>query len=303
MAEKDSMEAQFLEHATSFVERLQKASDELDSIKNSFSKGMDDLARIQSLLSLEGIDKLSSMVQNFENRLLESERLREEAVRGAKKCSEELEKEKERLVKLWDAYKNQEEMLLSQEKKTQELEQKLRETEQSLKKVEEDTAARIDTLTRELKEKENELLQFQEYKERIMEFDNIRNQLEESVHNLKQEIKTKDETIKSLQKEVEDLREFQKYADFKEKYESISQEYEKEKERLRKLYNLYEELENENKKLKAEVKGWQEWFDSNEEIFTKLFSSADELRKRTSSESLPEEIEEKKARKRLRFRL
>jgi chromosome segregation ATPase len=283
MADKNSMEAELLEHASSFVERLQKASDELDSIKNSFSKGMDDLAKIQSLLSLEGIDKLSGMVQDFEDRLLESERLREEALAEAKKYSEELEKEKERLVKLWDAYKNQEETLSKQEKRTLELEEKLRETEQSMKKLEEDSASRLETLTRKLEEKEKEMSQLEDFRQRIIEFDNIRNQLEESVHSLKQDLKTKDETIKALENQVEELKEFKQYEEFKTKYEDIAVEYEKEKERLTKLYNLYEELEDENKRLKAEVKGWQEWFDSNEEIFTKLFSSADHLRRKTSA--------------------
>ena len=48
--------------------------------------------------------------------------------------------------------------------------------------------------------------------------------------------------------------------------------FEKEKERLTKLFKLYEETESENNKLREDIKGWQEWFDSNEELFTKLFS-------------------------------
>ena len=71
------------------------------------------------------------MIQNFEDRLSNAERLRDEAAEGARKYSEELEKEKERLVKLWDAYKNQEEELSSQEKKALELEEKLRSSEQA----------------------------------------------------------------------------------------------------------------------------------------------------------------------------
>ena len=50
-----------------FIERLQQASTEIDSIKHSFSKGMDDLARIQSIISFDGVNKLTTMVQEFEH--------------------------------------------------------------------------------------------------------------------------------------------------------------------------------------------------------------------------------------------
>ena len=51
-------------------------------------------------------------------------------------------------------------------------------------------------------------------------------------------------------------------------------QYEKEKDRLTKLYKLYEETESECNRLKVETKGWQKWFDSNREIFDKLFSTS-----------------------------
>ena len=37
---------------------------------------------------------------------------------------------------------------------------------------------------------------------------------------------------------------------------------------------LYEETESECNRLKVETKGWQKWFDSNREIFDKLFSTS-----------------------------
>ena len=117
MAEENDKILEDGKHATSFVERLQQASNDIDSIKTSFSKGMEELARIQNVLSLDGMNKVNTMIQDFEDRLTNAERKKEEAMEGARKYSEELEKEKERLVKLWDAYKNQEEELSSQEKK------------------------------------------------------------------------------------------------------------------------------------------------------------------------------------------
>ena len=316
MAEENNKEPEVKEHAGTFMERLQQASNEIDSIKSSFSKSMEDLAKVQNVLSLDGVNKVNSMIQNFEDRLSDAERLREEATEGARKYSEELEKEKERLVKLWDAYKNQEEGLSIQEKRVSELEEKLRETEESKRQFEEDSIARINTLTQKLEAREQESRQLEETKQRIGEFDGIRNRLEESIHGLKSEINAKDETIKALEAQVEELKPFEKFAEFKTKFEEISEEYEKEKDRLTKLFRLYEETESENKKLKEEVNGWQSWFNSNEELFTKLFSSADHLHKtktKPTPESKPvESIEpakkleqkdgKKKPRRKLRFK-
>ena len=97
------------DHTNIFVERLNRASNELDTLKTSFSKGMEELARVQNLLSLEGVDSISTMMKQFEDRISEAEIKRREAADGARRFSAELEKEKERLIKLWEAYKNQEE--------------------------------------------------------------------------------------------------------------------------------------------------------------------------------------------------
>lgn len=302
------------EHKKSFFEKLQKASSDLNSIKTSFSKSMDELAKVQDMLGLEGADNISTMIQDFEDRLSESERKRDEASEGARRYGEELEKEKERLIKLWDAYKNQEEELSTQEKRATELEEKLSGIEQSRGQFEEDSNARIVTLTQKLEEKEKEVQQLEEFRQRIVEFDNIRNQLEETANGLKGEINARDEQIKSLENQVEELKQFEQFAEFKAKFEEVSEEFEKEKERLTKLFRLYEETETENKKLKDDLKGWQDWFDSNEGIFTKLFSSAGHLRRKVSTPaveeneavSFPEETEKnetkKKSRGRLRFK-
>lgn len=308
MVEENEEESELKEPRTSaFIERLQKASTEIDSIKSSFSKSMDDLAKIQSMLSLDGVNKLNTMMQNFEDRLTEAERMREEATEGARKYSEELEKEKERLIKLWDAYKNQEEALSTQEKRALEFEEQLRAAGEAKIQIEQDLTARINTLTQKLAEKETEESQTVEFKQKIMEFDGIRNQLEETIHDMRGEINAKDETIKSLEIQVGELKQFEQSAEFKAKFEEVSEEFEKEKERLTKLFRLYEETEAENKRLKVDIKEWQDWFDSNEEIFTKLFSSADHIRKQTPSETVedvgpsPKETS-KKPKKKPRFK-
>ncbi len=301
----------------SFMEQLQEASTELGTIKSSFSKGMEDLAKIQSMLSFEGLNKVDTMMRSFEDRLSEAERRRDEAVEGARRYSMELDKEKERLIKLWDAYKNQEESLAAQEKRVMELEERIRDTEQARMQFERDASTRIQTLTQKLDEREHAVQQLEDMKQQVMRFDAIRTQMETNVDRMRGEVTTKDEVIRGLETQVEELRKFEQFAEFKTRFQEVSCEYEKEKERLTKLFRLYEETESENKQLKDELRGWQSWFDSNEELFTKLFTSVEHLKQRTiaapatasAEESMetPTPVEERpkpseKPKRKLRFR-
>ena len=276
----------------SFMERLQQASTELDSIKSSFSKGMEDLAKIQSMLDLDGLNKMDQMIHTFELRLSESEQRREEAAEGARRYSQELEKEKDRLVKLWEAYKNQEESLAMQEKRVGELEERVRDAEQSKMAFERDATARIRTLTQKLEEQERDTHQIEELRSQMLKSENIRAQLEGNIEKMRGEFTAKDNQVRALQKQVEELKGFEQFAGFKTKFEEVSSEFEKEKERLIKLFQLYEETEAENKTLKEDLHEWQSWFATNEELFTKLFTSVEHLKHRSTElaqTSVPDE--------------
>ena len=275
-----------VEHIDSLKEKLLAVSNEIDSIKNSFSRSAEDLSRIQSMLSVEHLDEIGGMLEKFESKVAEAEKMKIEAADGAKKYSEELEKEKERLIKLWDAYKNQEEELSATEKRVADYEERARVAEASKRQLEEDLTARINTLTQKIDENESKVNQFDEYKQRCEEFDTIRNQLEQEIHTLKGKNTNQEDMINNLNNQISELKEMENYAEYKEKYEKMTAEYEKEKERLTKLYQLYEETDSERKKLRRENKSWQNWYGSNKEIFTKLFSAAPPV---GSTETPPEE--------------
>jgi len=262
----------------SFMERLQQASTELDSIKSSFSKGMEDLAKIQSMLDLEGLTKMDQMIHTFELQLTEAEQRREEAAEGARRYSQELEKEKDRLVKLWEAYKNQEESLAMQEKRVTELEEQVRAAEQSKMAFERDATARIRTLTQKLEEREKDTHQVEDLRSQMLKSENLRAQLEGNLEKMRGEFTMKDNQVRTLEKQVEELKGFEQFAGFKTKFEEVSTEFEKEKERLIKLFQLYEETEAENKTLKEDLREWQSWFAANEDLFNKLFTSVEHLK-------------------------
>jgi chromosome segregation ATPase len=194
-------------------------------------------------------------------------------VEGARKYSEELDKEKERLIKLWDAYKNQEEELSTVEKRVNEFAERTKVAEASKQQLEEDLTARINTLNKKVEEYQDKANKFDEYKNKCEQFDNIRNQLEREIHDLKETNKQKENMINEMNEKIRELSGKEDFSQFKEKYEEMTVEYEKEKERLTKLYQLYEETDFELKKIKKENQDWQNWYNSNKDMFNKLFAS------------------------------
>jgi len=298
------------QHADSLKDKLRAVTEEIDVLKNSFSKGAEDLARIQSMLDIGKIDDMNNTLARFEGQVAEAERQKAEAAEGAKKYSEELEKEKERLVKLWDAYKNQEEELSTTEKKMAEYEERTKTAESSMKQMEDDYNARINTLTQKMQENEGKISQFDEYKTRCEEFDSSQNGLEQELYEWKEQVTKKDNEILTLNQKITELEVQENYSEYKNKYEEVNAEYEKEKDRLTKLYQLYEDTDAECKKLREETSSWQKWYDSNKEIFNKLFSqgpptvaSTDYVEMPTISPDSPtENPSKKKPKKKMKFR-
>jgi len=253
-------------------ERLRQAASEIDNLTNSFNKTTEDLSRIKNMLDVDAIREITSTIQRFEGQLSEIEKQREEAYQGAQKYSEELEKEKERLIKLWDAYKKQEEELSNAEGKIQEYEDRAHKAEQQKQQIEQDYTARIDTLNQKVNDQQENIEKIDQFQQQINECTNVRNTLEQENQELKQENTQHKETINSLQQSLEEYKKYKDYADYKNKYDDVNQAYEKEKDRLTKLYHLYEETEREVNQLRQQNQKWEEWFNSNKEIFDKLFS-------------------------------
>ena len=286
-----AIENKGMEDIDSLKEKLLAVSNEIDTIKNSFSKNTEDLSRIQKMLSVGDLEDLGGMIERFESKIAEAEKQKREVAEGAKRYSDELEKEKERLVKLWDAYKNQEEELSAVEKKISDYEERVRKAESSKKQLEEDLTARIDTLTQKLDEYKDKVDKFDEYKQRYEEFDNVKNHLEREISDLKTENSSKEHIINDLNNQIIKLREKENYAEFKDKFEAVTIEYEKEKERLTKLYQLYEETNSECTRLKEENQNWQNWYNSNKDIFSRLFSANPPVRETSYTPEQPTEPE------------
>ncbi len=90
--------------------------------------------------------------------------------------------------------------------------------------------------------------------------------LENEIQSLRKEINTRSETISSLEKLVNDLKSYEDNVEYKEKYAETKKKYEQEK-------NQIETLEKERNDLRFEIKTWQDWFDSNKELFDRLLNA------------------------------
>ncbi|MCD6572141.1 MAG: hypothetical protein J7K62_02600 [Thermoplasmata archaeon] len=283
------------EHIDNLKDNLQQISQEIENIRTSFYKGAENLERIKNLLDVKRLDEFVNIIENLEKRVSKIEEEKNAAIEGAKKYSKELEKEKERLVKLWDAYKLQEDELTEKEKKIAELEDQIARFNTERKRLEEEYNRTIETLKEQLREKENQLKELQEFRMKHIEFEREQERLNTEINSLREELKNKEEEIKKLQEENRELRPLKKEAEYKEKYEELSKLYEEERARLAKLYKIYEETEGEANRLREELERWHTWFDSNAELFNKLFKSAEELKgsitRRTSPRTKSKEIE------------
>lgn len=120
---------------------------------------------------------------------------------------EDLEREAERLEKLWNAY-------VVQEREVQALEDRVAELEEAL----EDRDGTIRDLEEELQDRQDRVAELQE------------------------ELGDRETRIQALEEEREALRELETYRD---EAEELEERYEEERERLAKLYVAYQDLEDE----------------------------------------------------------
>jgi len=81
---EENIEVKDVEHVSFLKERLHQVADEIDTIKNSFSKGAEELSRIRSMLDIENLEEIGNIIENFESRVSEVEKRREEAAKGAR---------------------------------------------------------------------------------------------------------------------------------------------------------------------------------------------------------------------------
>jgi chromosome segregation ATPase len=246
--------------------RIEGASD----IKNNLAQVAAEIARVrdrardevQSLDKIRGmldVGYLTSLIKSIEELEVRMHSLEEAAVGSAAEVDRvngELRREQERLAKLWDAYKAQEDELNRLKRDAPLLQERLLDRERQVESLRRDVA-RLEPLSRYKAEydavvRENQVLRVE-------------------VDNLNREVRRLSDDMRRREDELVRLRED---AVSKSRVQEVERLLEEERERLAKLYKVYEEQEAAHKDAQARLAGWEEWFRRIEPSMTLLCRSA-----------------------------
>lgn len=216
-------------------ERLQAVSQELHRTQREIQQDAASLERLRQMLDIGYWNELVGIVNQLEARVRDANEMAQQADAINAESRRRLEEEQRRLEKLWDAFKVQERELQDTLEKASRLERELLEKDS--------TRAGLET---DLEEKERQF--------RAADDENA--ELRAQVEKLEGRI-TQLKDMESLRSQAED---------FKAKYEA-------ERERLAKLYALYEESEGERERLKRELDITDQWFEENKDALEKVSRS------------------------------
>lgn len=270
---------------------FQQVLSELDSMEEGSQKEQEMFERMKELIDVRKIERLHQMLEAMQNKAQEAEERALHAYRDQEKCRTELDLEQERLEKLWDAYKQQEDDLADSKRKQEQWKQRCQQQESrieelqkqvaTLKELEEDRE-KVDKLRAQLKDEQEVKEAAQRELERISA---AKEALEQENEELQQYIPYKKEA-EQLRKRVQELEPLEDYVKYKEQAEELEKQYQREQERLAKLYRVYEDLEQDLEACREKVHQWERWFKDNREYVDK---AAYAFSKFTAPEGLMEE--------------
>lgn len=232
-----------VEGADQLKANIANIADEISRVRDAARSEVDTLERIRGMLDVGTLNDLLRTIQELEVRTQELEDGGSEYRALAEEAQHELEQEQERLAKLWDAYKAQEDELERVKRDYPLMEEKLFERERTIETLRKEIA-RLEPLAqskaeRDAFEKENKKLQ--------SEITIVERRLEKAM-----------DAIDILEKDVTALRALEKD---RHKLQTLESELEEERERLAKLYSVYESLEAEKNGIEGKLLDWEAWFD------------------------------------------
>lgn len=219
-------------------------AEEIARVRDRAKEEAQSLERIRGMLDVGYLNDLLRTVETLETRLDTVEKEAITAASDVDALRRELEAEQARLAKLWDAYKAQEDELNRLKRDYPQLEERLHDRDRT-----------IETLRREIARLEPLSRYKTDYDTVVKENQALRGE----VDHMEAELRRAADTIRSLEHEATLLRED---AASKSRVQELERQLEEERERLAKLYKVYEELESDSKVVGERVAAWEEWFRS-----------------------------------------
>ena len=118
-----------------FKANFKKVIEEIDSIIKGAYQEKEAMEKLRKLFSEDQIKRLEELMDAMRKRTKDAEDRALVALQEAERYKNELEKEKTRLEKLWDAYKKQEEELMEREREIEELQEALKEKDKEIEEL------------------------------------------------------------------------------------------------------------------------------------------------------------------------
>lgn len=237
------------EGASELKRNMSNIAEEIGRVRDQAQQEAASLEKIRGMLDVGYLNELLETIEEMESRFEEesgnSAALREDADRAR----DDLAAEQERLAKLWDAYKTQEDELDRLKRDYPLMEEKLFERDRQ-----------IDTLRRELARLEPLAKYKSEYEAIVKEHESLIRDLDRANRDMDK----MDDKIASLESELSEMRGM---SEFKHRVSDLEAELEEERERLAKLYRVYEELEGDKAAVEANVAAWEAWFEKSRSAF------------------------------------
>jgi len=228
--------------ADALKRNISNVADELAKVRDRAREEVGALEKIRGMLDVGYLTNLLQSVEELEERLetLESEAL--QANGEADRIRGDLDAEQARLEKLWNAYKSQEDELQRLKRDYPLMEEKLFERERT-----------IETLRRDLGRLEG----LEKYKAESERANNENAELQRELSHMDEELKRAAQAIHELEDEAESLRAI---APSKHRVSELEAQIQEERERLAKLYKVYEDLEAEKDESSNKLRAWEEWY-------------------------------------------
>jgi chromosome segregation ATPase len=220
---------------------LSQVAAEIGRARDQARQEVESLEKIRGMLDTGYLENLLASIEELENRIEDLEQTTLDSRNEVDRHQEELTREQDRLKKLWDAYKSQEDEIERLRRDYPLMEEKLFERERT-----------IETLKREIARLEP----MEGYKGDYDDLEKQHQGLEDEVTRLENTLHRSKDRVDFLEREVETLRENQ--ADLGRVAE-LERNLDEERERLAKLYKVYEDLEAEKNEASLRNEDWEQW--------------------------------------------
>lgn len=228
--------------------RMKHISGGLEVLRTKISTEARHIDELRGVFDVSYLNELMAMMEDLEGRVTGMESELNTAIVDSDKYRKQLSAEQERLAKLWEAYKHQEDELGALKGQIGEMNRAIGEKNSNI--------AELDSQVKSLEK----LKELAAYKEKYESLARQYSQIEDYSSQQAQRIGELENYIKQL----EPLKE---YMQFKDRADAVAKDMELEKERLAKLYKVYEDTDAQLRAARAELDAWNAWFLQYEHLF------------------------------------